>query len=351
MAYNNSNMLRIAQVGQKLKFRDMPTLDLAGAIDNYFNARDAADRRAQMAQQAQKEQAYSDALASGNQNAINQAWAAYDPAGYSQYLNQQQQREQDRQWQLEDMARKERAAYGLAAYKNNLQNIAANAERERENAQLDNALASGLITEAEYNQRKRMQILGDIAKGGAGGLPDGVVLTGNKKYDDAYMQEQGKKAAQKVAAEKDAEEMKPAVLQAMARADAAAKSGSGVGLIGGLTAGWGLNPARNAGMNYADIESANTQMNTYLRKQLAATGLTGSELNSAVEAQAYRYQINPTDSESVIRRKLQNFANDKLGGASYSTRNIGTIIGKSKPIKNSGKDWSKVSNEDILKGL
>lgn len=90
MAYNNSNMLRIAQVGQKLKFRDMPTLDFSGAIDNYFNARDAADRRAQMAEQAQKEQAYSNALASGDQNAINQAWAAYDPAGYSQYLNQQQ---------------------------------------------------------------------------------------------------------------------------------------------------------------------------------------------------------------------------------------------------------------------
>lgn len=119
-------------------------------------------------EQAQKLGAYSEALKSGNQDAINQAWAEYDPQGYSNYVNQQQQREQDRQWQLEDMARKERAAYGLAAYKNNLANIAANAERERENAQLDNALASGLITEAEYNQRKRMQILGDIVNGGDG---------------------------------------------------------------------------------------------------------------------------------------------------------------------------------------
>lgn len=119
MAYNNSNMLRIAQVGAMTRpqFQNMPTLDFAGAIDNYFNAKDAADKRAQMAEQAQREQAYSDALASGDQNAINQAWAAYDPAGYSQYLNQQQQREQDRQWQLEDMARKEQFERNLAAIK------------------------------------------------------------------------------------------------------------------------------------------------------------------------------------------------------------------------------------------
>lgn len=120
MAYNLNNMARIAQVGQKLKFRDMPTLDFSGAIDNYLNARDAADKRAQMAEQAQKEQAYSEALQSGDQDAINQAWAAYDPQGYSNYINQQQQRAEDRQWALEDMARKEQAAYNLAAFKNKL---------------------------------------------------------------------------------------------------------------------------------------------------------------------------------------------------------------------------------------
>lgn len=343
MAYNLNNMARIAQVGQKLKFRNMPTLDFSGAIDDYFNSRDAADKRAQLAEQSQKQQAYSDALQTGNQDAINQAWAAYDPQGYSSYLNQQQQRAEDRQWQLEDMARKENAAYGLAQFKQNIANAAAQAERERENTQLDEALKSGLITDAEYNQRKRMQILGDIVNGG-GVAPDGTVLTGNKKYDDAYMQEQGKKAAQREAAEKDAKEMKRSVLQAMNRAEDAAKSGSGVGPFGGMLTNFGLNPMKNAGANYADIESANTQMNTYLRKQLASTGLTGSELNSAVEAQAYRYQINPTDSESVILRKLENFRKDKINP-------INRIRLKGKMIKKSGKDWSKVSNDDILKGL
>lgn len=120
MAYSNNNMAKIARVGQKIRFREMPTLDFSGAIDNYFNARDAADKRAQLAEQAQKQQAYSDALQTGNQDAINQAWAAYDPQGYSNYINQQQQRAEDRQWALEDMARREQVAMKLAAFKNKL---------------------------------------------------------------------------------------------------------------------------------------------------------------------------------------------------------------------------------------
>jgi hypothetical protein len=111
----------------------------------------------------------------------------------------------------------------------------------------------------------------------------------------------------------------------MARADQAAKSGTGVGMLGGIAANFGINPLPNAGKNYADIQSANTQLNTFLRKQLAATGLTGSELNSAVEAEAYRYQIKPTDSESIIRRKLQNFAQDKLGGTAFNM-NTGQVV-------------------------
>ena len=191
MAYNLNNMMRIAQVGamNRPQFRNMPTLDFADAIDNYFNAKDAAEKRAQMAEQAQKYDAYTQALQSGNQDAINKAWAAYDPQGYSNYINSQQQREQDRQWQLEDMARKEQAAINLASIKNNLSNAAAQAERERENAQLDEALASGLITKEQYDMKKRMQVLGDIATGGVGGkggfgtTPAGLALAISQNPD------------------------------------------------------------------------------------------------------------------------------------------------------------------------
>ena len=65
-------------------------------------------------------------------------------------------------------------------------------------------------------------------------------------------------------------------------------------------------------MNQADINAANSQMNAILRQKLAATGLTGSELNSAVEAQAYRYTIDPSMSPTYIKQQIQNFKNDYL---------------------------------------
>lgn len=106
--------------------------------------------------------------------------------------------------------------------------------------------------------------------------------------------------------------MKPTVLKAIERAKEVAIDGTGIGIVGGRVAGWGLTPSKKAGKNYADIQSANTQMNTYLRKELAGAGLTGTELNSAVEAQAYRYTIDPNDNETVILRKLENFVADHI---------------------------------------
>lgn len=134
----------------------------------------------------------------------------------------------------------------------------------------------------------------------------------SRKYRETYNAEKGKADAKAEQARKDAEKMKPTVLKAIERAKDAALSGTGVGIVGGRLAGWGVNPSEKAGQNYADIQSANTQMNTYLRKELAGAGLTGTELNSAVEVQAYRYTIDPTDNETVILRKLDNFIVDHI---------------------------------------
>ena len=325
MAYNNTNMLRIAQIGAMTRpeYRKMTTLDLGGAVDNFFDARDAAEQRAQAQEKKQQMNAYAEALTQAHPE--DAARIAFDPVGYAAMLDDNAKAERDQQYKLDYLAKQNANAMGLAAYQNNLRNIAAKEEKAQRAAQLDEALASGLISQEQYNMAKQRELLGDIVNSIPENSPDGTPLTGNKKYDDAYMQEVGKKAAQKAAAEADSEEMKPALLQAMVRADKAAKSGTGVGLLGGFAANFGINPLPNAGKNYADIQSANTQMNTYLRKQLAATGLTGSELNSAVEAEAYRYQIKPTDSESIIRRKLQNFAEDKLGGTAFNL-NTGAAV-------------------------
>lgn len=302
-----------------------------------------------------KYNAYVDALT--NEHPEDAARIAMNPQAYEAMLREQANAERDQQFKMDQLqkqydlamardANQHANAMGLAKMRMDLENQAiANARAERA-AQLDEALNSGMITQEQYNLAKQRDLLGDIVSGTPKieALPEGVTLTGNKKYDEAYMQEVGKKAAQTAIAEQDAESMKPALIQAMERADKAAKSGSGVGFIGGTLANWGLNPAKNAGANYADIESANTQMNTFLRKQLAATGLTGSELNSAVEAQAYRYQIKPTDSESVIRRKLQNFAEDKL------LRNVAGNL-RTFGRKVDGGKYADMSDAELLGGL
>lgn len=334
MAYNNANMLRIAQIGAMTRpqYRTMPTLDLGGAVDNFMNARDKSMADA-------RRQAYVDELTQAHPEAAAQI--AADPAAYDKMLQDNAAAERDQQFKM-DMLKaqfdnslalentRNANAVGLAKMRMDLENQNRKDALNQQIAAVEAEYQSGRMPKEAYDRTMSALKMGDklyeIAYGKPAGVaPDGTPLTGNQKYDDAYMQEEGKKAAQKAAAERDAEEMKPALIQAMARADEAAKSGSGIGLLGGTLANLGLNPAKNAGANYADIESANTQMNTFLRKQLAATGLTGSELNSAVEAQAYRYQIKPTDSESVIRRKLQNFAEDKLGGTAFNMNTGQTV--------------------------
>ena len=107
--------------------------------------------------------------------------------------------------------------------------------------------------------------------------------------------------------------MKPALLDALSRAETAADSGDGLGLLGATAEKIGLNVFGDSGNNYEDVKTANAQMNAYLRQKLQATGLTGSELNSAAEAEAYRYSISPWDTEDRIKRKIANFKADYLG--------------------------------------
>ena len=274
-----------------------------------------------------RKKALVDALESGDQEQINKTYAVYDPEAYAKQMFAKEQANQAREWQLADQETAFNRKKQLAAIK--------------------------YANDIELENRRKGQSLNNI---------DGWTPTGNKKYDDAYAQEIGKKNAAKMLAENDAAEMKPALLQAMKRGYEAADSGNGIGIIGGTLAKFGISPGQNAGENFADVQSANTQMNTFLRKQLASTGLTGSELNSAVEAEAYRYQISPFDSEDVIKRKLQNFAADKLGGADFMNGNSkkpANIIEAIAAATSAGRkeqtgverNWSKVSDDDLLKGL
>lgn len=91
-----NNMANIARVGALTapQFRNMPTLDLGGAFDNYVNARDKslADAR---------RQAYVDELTQAHPEAAAQI--AADPAAYMKMLNDKEAAERDQQYKMDQL--------------------------------------------------------------------------------------------------------------------------------------------------------------------------------------------------------------------------------------------------------
>lgn len=251
----------------------------------------------------QKKQAYVDALQGGDQDAINKAWADYDADGYAQYLQNKEASQTDFANKLAMLDKENEYAIGLAKLRAALQERAEAAEITRKNNEIakNDAIAqemlnNGQISDNQYNLWRLTR-------------NEKALGIGNSEKETQAQKEKAKREQQRL----DFEASKPSVINAMQRGYAAAENGWGLGGIGGTA----VNPAswfgKETNQNRADIQTANTQMNSILRKQLASSGLTGSELNSEAEAKAYRYTIDPTDNEENIKRKMQDFVIDVLG--------------------------------------
>ena len=171
-----NNMQTIAKIGAMTRpqFRNMPTLDLAGAIDSYYDAKNAATQRELARQQREKMNAFADELTAQHPEAA--ARIAVDPAAFANYLDEQAKAERDQQYKLDYLNkqfnnslaladRQNANAIGLARVKQQLENQAAAQARAERAAQLDEALNSGTITQEQYNRAKQRDLLGDIVNG------------------------------------------------------------------------------------------------------------------------------------------------------------------------------------------
>lgn len=156
------------------------------------------------------------------------------------------------------------------------------------------------------------------------GVNNGTITaeTGNQLYgQDVFQQplsQEGKELAKQQAKNQAAQEkasqqvkdMMPRVLEAIKRAEVSLDEGTGLGQVGGW--GWTTD---TGGINRANIQNAQAQINTLMRGILSSMGVGATEMNSAVEAAAYRYMITPDMPVAQIRQVLDNFKKDYASGA------------------------------------
>lgn len=128
--------------------------------------------------------------------------------------------------------------------------------------------------------------------------------------DKKYAEEQAKNRASQERAREQVATMMPRVMDAIDRAYSSLDEGTGLGQIGG----WGWTSDKG-GINRANIQNAQAQINTLMRGILSTLGVGATEMNSATEAAAYRYMIDPAMPEAQIRQVLDNFKHDYASGS------------------------------------
>ncbi len=130
-----------------------------------------------------------------------------------------------------------------------------------------------------------------------------------QKGMEAYDKKVGETLGDEFVAERQLKTLKPKAENALQRAEESLSEGTGLGQVGG----WGWTTGQG-GKNRANIKNAQAQINTTMRGLLSQMGVGASELNSAAEAEAYRYMLSPDMPIEQQRQVINNFKQDYLNG-------------------------------------
>lgn len=223
--------------------------------------------------------------------------------------------------QLPDQKRQQIHSWGAAQGLNPMQSEAVWAEMKmrKNEADLAQLEASTAKTQAETNKASRPDLSTLQA-----GVNNGTISAdmANQEFGKSIFQappsfaekelakQQVKDKASQEKSAKQVADMMPRVLGAIDRAYTALDDGTGLGQMGGL---WWT--TKKGGENRANVQNAQAQINTLMRGILSAMGVGATEMNSAAEAAAYRYMIDPAMPESQIKQVLDNFKQDYASGA------------------------------------
>ena len=221
---------------------------------------------------------------------------------YADMLKSDAQRAEERQWHLDDLEAQRQFQRDLLRDK------------------LNNEFALGKYKAGLGDDTAAMRNVAEMVKQGytpkeawaiqfAGGNPTLDMASLGKKGFEAYDKKVGDFVADEAIAEKQMQTLKPKVDNALKRARESLEDGTGLGQIGG----WGWTTGKG-GINRANIKNAQAQINTTMRGLLKQMGVGSTELNSAVEAEAYRYMIDPNMPIGQQAQVLKNFEQDYLSG-------------------------------------
>jgi hypothetical protein len=264
----------------------------------------------------QRQNALADALQSGDEEAINKAAAAYNPQGQLDYIQRIKQARADAD--LEFQRQKELADYNHALDMKK-QDALYNLKNSLE------AIKGGYGTAAQQNA-SYLQGLGYTPEESAmmvfGGQNPTLNLSNlGKKGIEAYDKKIGEDLADQQIAQRQMRTLEPRAKAAIARARDSLQEGTGLGQLGGV--GW---TTGQGGINRANVKNAQAQINTSMRGLLKEMGVGSTEMNSALEAEAYRYNIDPTSPIPQQEQVLKNFEDDYLSGK--LANELGSIYGK-----------------------
>lgn len=251
----------------------------------------------------QKKQALISAIKAGDEEAMTAAAADLNPTGTYDYLQKIKQA---------------RADADLAF------------ERQKELARLNNSLDTERLLQVEQLKHKLKNIYGDPTAAqqnvafltGQGYSPEEAAMmvfggqnpTLNlanlgKKGAEAYDKKIGEDLAAQDIAKRQMRVLEPRARAAIDRAKSSLQEGTGLGQFGGI--GW---TTGQGGINRANVKNAQAQINTTMRGLLKEMGVGSTEMNSALEAEAYRYNIEPSMPIEQQEQVLKNFDDDYLSG-------------------------------------
>ena len=264
----------------------------------------------------QNEQALTDALQSGDQEAIDKAAAAYNPQGFYDSMQRIRASRENFDQQKE-----------LLGLRNQYANEAMD-KRAALAEKIAQIKAGGNIGTAAQQNIAHLQSMGYspeqaaamVFSGQNSAMGDALSFLG-KKGTEAYDKKIGEDLANQQIAQRQMTTLQPKAENAIKRARDSLQEGTGLGQIGGM--GW---TTGQGGINRANVKNAQAQINTAMRGLLKEMGVGSTEMNSALEAEAYRYMISPDMPIEQQEQVLNNFEQDYLSG--NLANELSSIYGK-----------------------